>query len=83
MGLAGGQAAPYPWGSCRFAGIHFQESDLSFEQNLNVLASAEAPDLTCFPEAIKQPLPYREFDMPPSLTKKHFILYIILQYCRI
>ena len=38
-----------PWGSCRFAGIHFQESDLSFEQNLNCFASVKAPDLVCFP----------------------------------
>ena len=30
----GGWAAPYPWGSCCFAGMHFQESDLNLGQNL-------------------------------------------------
>ena len=59
-GPAGGWAGgPIPvWGSCCFMGIHFQESDLSFEENLNFVASVKAPDLAWFPEVIKQTLPY-------------------------
>ena len=45
-------------GSRRFEGIHFQESDLSFEQNLCVFASVKAPDFACFPEVIKRTLPW-------------------------
>ena len=57
----GGRAAggPIPvWGSCRFAGIHFQESDLRFEQNLNLSASVKPSDFECFSSVIKRTLPY-------------------------
>ena len=54
MGPAGG-GGPIPvWGSCRFAGIHCQESDSSFEQSLNVVSSVKAQDVVCFPEVITQ-----------------------------
>ena len=56
------------WGSCPFAEIHFQESDLSFCQNLNFGASIKAPDLAWFPEVIKRTLPHDGF-CPPKGTR--------------
>jgi len=48
-GPGGCAGVPIPvWDSCRFARIHFQESDF------------RAPDLACFPEEIKRALPYAQ-----------------------
>jgi len=60
---AGRQAGgPMPvWGSCSFARIHFQESDLSVEQHPNLFATVKAPDWACFPEVFKRTLPYDVF----------------------
>ena len=61
-GAGGQEGGPMPvWGSCSFARIHFQESDLSVEQHPNLFATVKAPDLVCFPEVFKRTPSYDVF----------------------